>query len=279
MRPDLLASDCGRLSTVERFHIGFVRKTLEPGWWDRCLRFCQRHLGARWINLVTHQLLHVHGRDRLPVLDEQQSYILVANHRSFFDLYVLTAHLVGTGLKHRIVFPVRSKFFYDRRLGFLVNGIMSFFAMYPPIFRDRKKAVLNTTSLEELAWLLGRGGTLAGIHPEGTRGLGDDPYSLLPAQRGVGRLIHQAKVPVIPVFIYGLTNSIPSQVLANLNPKANPITVVFGAPVDFQEEFELPSSPKVDRAIAERALGAVAELGQEAKRLREALLLAARAKD
>jgi 1-acyl-sn-glycerol-3-phosphate acyltransferase len=64
---------------------------------------------------------------------------LVSNHRSFFDLYVVTGYLVKRNMPHRLVFPVRANFFYDRRLGLFVNGVMSFFAMYPPLFQRRKK--------------------------------------------------------------------------------------------------------------------------------------------
>jgi len=70
---------------------------------------------------------------------------------------------------------------------------MSFLAMYPPIFRERSRAALNLVGLDELAWLLRRGGTFLGIHPEGTRGKGDDPYTLLPAQPGVGRINPQIR--------------------------------------------------------------------------------------
>ena len=151
------------------------------------MRFCQRHLGAQWITIVTKNLLNVHGLERLPELDPDKSYICASNHRSFFDLYVVTAYLVRRGMPHRLVFPVRSDFFYDHPLGLFVNGVMSFLAMYPPIFRDRPRAALNLVGLDELAWMLQRGGTFLGIHPEGTRKKDDDPYTLLPAQPGVGQ--------------------------------------------------------------------------------------------
>ena len=56
----------------------------------------------------------------------------------------------------------------EARRSLVVNGVMSFFAMYPPIFRERKRLALNVTSLEELVWLLKRGGTFAGLHPDST---------------------------------------------------------------------------------------------------------------
>jgi len=262
-RPDLIREGGERLSRLERLNIGAVRRTFEPGPVDRAVRFCQRHIGAEWITTVTRNLLHVHGLERLPPLDPGKSYICASNHRSFFDLYVVTGYLVKWGMPHRLVFPVRSDFFYDSPLGLLVNGLMSFLAMYPPIFRDRVRAALNLVGLDELAWMLRRGGTFLGMHPEGTRGRGDDPYDLLPAQSGVGRLIHKSGAAVLPVFVNGLLNDLPRQVTSNYDGTGVPVHIVFGTPVDYGELASQRGSPRVYRAIAEQTRSAIIELGRE----------------
>jgi 1-acyl-sn-glycerol-3-phosphate acyltransferase len=210
----------------------------------------------------------VHGVERLPHLDPGQSFLCVCNHRSFFDLYVVTAELVRRGLSHRILFPVRANFFYDSPVGFAVNGVMSFFAMYPPIFRERTRVARNVASLTELVWLLRRGGAFAGMHPEGTRKRDDDPYSFLAAQPGVGRVIFGARVPVIPVFINGLINDLARQVASNFDGTGKPIIIVFGAPIDFGDLLAQRASPRVHRTIGERCLQAIGELGAEERRLR-----------
>jgi 1-acyl-sn-glycerol-3-phosphate acyltransferase len=271
VRPDLVATGEKRLGAVERFIIRFVRGTFRRGLVDLVVRKLQRAIGSTWIHHFTKHLRHVYGEERLPVLERGQSYILVSNHRSFFDLYVVFGHLVRKGLPHRIVFPVRSAFFYTTPLGLFVNGVMSFFAMYPPIFRERRQLILNPTSLDELAWLLRRGGMFAGLHPEGTRKRDDDPYTFLPAQRGVGRVIHQARVPVIPVFINGLINDLPRQILSNFDGTGRRIVVVFGEPIDFSDLYEKPSSQRVHQAIAARALEAIGKLGAEERAHRAAL--------
>src|SRR3954465_13899346 len=269
-RPDLGASGQKRLSWVERRLIAIVRQTFEPGVFSRFVHFCQRTIGCGWIHHSTKHLRHVHGLSRLPDFERGQSYILVANHRSFFDLYVVFGDLVHRGLTHRILFPVRSKFFYDNPLGLLVNGFMSFFAMYPPLFRDRKKALMNPLALEELAFLLRRGGMFAGTRPEGTRTRDDDPYTFLPAQRGVGEVIQDSRVPVIPVFINGLVNDFAKQVTSNFDGTGQDIFVVFGAPVEFGDLLDQGKSPKVHQAISDRVMQAVSELGQEERTLRAA---------
>ncbi len=270
-RPDMVAAGAKRLGFVERAIIGFVRGTFRRGFLDFVIRKLQRVIGSTWIHHFTKHLRHVFGIERLPRLDRNKSFIIVSNHRSFFDLYVVTGHLVRLGLKHRIVFPVRAAFFYDSLLGLFVNGVMSFFAMYPPIFRDRKKASMNPASIEELGWLLRQGGKLAGIHPEGMRNLSGDPYSFLPAQRGVGKIIHTAGVTVIPVFINGLINDLPRQIGSNFDGTGRKIVVVFGAPIDFGGLMKAPGGPKVHQAIADRTLDVIAELGFE-ERLRRAEL-------
>jgi 1-acyl-sn-glycerol-3-phosphate acyltransferase len=146
---------------------------------------------------------------------------------------------------------------------------MSFFAMYPPIFRDRKRAALNLASLDELAALLRRGGFFVGLHPEGTRNKTGDPYSLLPAQGGVGRVIHKARCPVLPVFVNGLLNDLPAQVRTGITGKGEAIHVVFGAPVDFGPLLDAPGSPKTYRRIADRCLDAIGTLAVEEKAIRQ----------
>ena len=268
VRPDLVEVGKERLSFMERLIVRFVRGTFRRGLVDSTIRALQHSIGSSWIHHCTKHLRHMHGLSRLPVLEMRQSYILVSNHRSFFDLYVVFGDLVRRGLLHRIVFPVRSSFFYDNPLGLFVNGVMSFFAMYPPLFRERKKLILNPTSLDELSWLLRRGGMFAGIHPEGTRKKDDDPYTFLPAQRGVGRIIYGARVPVIPVFINGLINDLPRQIESNFDGSGQEIHVVFGAPIDFGGLLDEPPSARVEQRIADRTLEVIGELGQEEKRLR-----------
>ncbi len=259
------------LSRLERAQIRFIRHTFDSKPLDRAIRTLQRSFGSTWIHQFTKHLSHFHGIDRLPALDPTQSYILVSNHRSFFDLYVVTAEFVRRRLAHRIVFPVRANFFYDSVSGFFVNGIMSFFAMYPPVFRDRSKAALNLLSINELSALLRSGGFFAGVHPEGTRNLGPDPYTLLPGQPGVGRIIHGSRATVLPVFVNGLINDLKRQVLSNFDGTGTPIISVFGKPIDFDDLLDKPGSPRVYRAISERCLEQIAALGAEERTLRASL--------
>jgi len=265
---DLLDMGDASLTRLERAQIRLIRASLRPGVLDSGIRALQRSVGQWWIRAATAKLRHVHGIERLPAWDPAGSVILVANHRSFFDLYVTAAELVSRGLPHRILFPVRSKFFYDHPLGPVVNGVMSFFAMYPPIFRERKRAALNLASLDEVAALLRRGGFFVGLHPEGTRKADGDPYTFLPPQSGVGRIIHKAGVPVVPVFVNGLGNDLGKQVMGGITGAGPAIHMVFGRPLELGTLLHAPGGPRVYRRLAERCIEAISELGLEERLLR-----------
>ncbi len=265
----LLSVGKRKLSGREFRILRLVKNSFKPGPFNHFLQFLQRTIGQIWIHQATKNLRRVSGAERLRGLGTPGGILIVSNHRSFFDLYVITAELIRLGLKKRIVFPVRSSFFFDSYWGLIVNFLMSFLAMYPPLFRERKKAALNLLALDELALLLQQGNVLAGLHPEGTRKLDDDPYSFLPAQAGVGRVIQKAQVPVIPVFINGLSNNLKQQVRGNFNGTGKPIHLVFGEPIDFHDLLERKSSPKLHREISERCMTAIGLLAQEERRTRE----------
>jgi 1-acyl-sn-glycerol-3-phosphate acyltransferase len=256
------------LSPLERAQLALIRQTFDARSVGRTIQWLQHHLGQHWILLSTDRLHRVHHINRVPPLSPDQSFIVVCNHRSFFDLYVVVSNLIRAGFHQRIFFPVRSTFFYDNPLGFVVNGVMSFFAMYPPIFRDRKKAVLNAAAMDEVVRLLRQGGTMLGYHPEGTRNKGD-PYKLLPVRAGIGRLVHGARVPVVPVFTNGLrVDGLATQVKSNFDGTGIPIHTVFGAPIDFGTLLDQPANQSTFKQIANRIASTISELGQEEKQLR-----------
>jgi 1-acyl-sn-glycerol-3-phosphate acyltransferase len=277
-RPDLVAVGRSTLTPIEKTQIRLIRRSFEPGKVDQTLRWLQRTIGARWIDVCTKNLRHLYGLERLPPFDPKKSFICVSNHRSFFDLYLVTAMLVHRGMPHRMLFPVRSNFFYDSPAGFFVNGIMSFFAMYPPVFRERNRAMLNLAGIDEVVWMARRGGAFIGIHPEGTRNKGEDPYALLPAQSGVGRIIRHAQVDVLPVFVHGLTNDLWDQVSSNFTRKGEPVVAVFGKPVDFRGLTDMTPSPRLYKSIADRTIEAIGELAREEREIRAAGLIASPAR-
>jgi 1-acyl-sn-glycerol-3-phosphate acyltransferase len=215
--------------------------------------------------------LNVHGLEHVAHLGKKDSVLLVANHRSFFDFFSITAILYWrTNLTKRIFFPVRQNFFYDNPVGPLVNAVMSGMRMFPPVMRDKEKRGFNNYVLARCIEELNREdiGTVLGIHPEGTRNKGDDPYSFLPAQPGVGRVaLGATRAHVIPAFALGMGQSIPGEWKMNaLAPKDHPVDMYFGAPIDFSDLRPKANLLTTQKRAADRCLDAIKALAERQRR-------------
>ncbi len=221
--------------------------------------------------LAVGRRLRIVGLRTFDAFDRKSRLVLVANHRSFFDFFTI-AFVLATRAKlpRRFFFPVRSTFFYENPLGMFINLLMSGMSMFPPILRDPRRARFNRFAVERTLELLSVPGTMVGIHPEGTRNKGPDPYRFLKARTGTGRIALEAHpAPVVPVFIHGLTNSLVEEVRRNLfSPRAHPIYVVFGDPIDFEDLRGEKPRPAVQKKAAERCLKAIARLAEIERRIR-----------
>ncbi len=210
---------------------------------------------------------NIQGLEHLAPLGKKDSVLLVANHRSFFDFFTITAILYWrTRLTKRIFFPVRQNFFYDNPAGPFVNAVMSGMRMFPPVMRDKEKRPFNNYVLARCIEELNREdiGTVLGIHPEGTRNKGDDPYSFLPAQPGVGRVtLGATRACVIPVFALGMGQSILDEMRMNvLTPNEHPVDVYFGAPLDFSDLRPKANMLTTQKRAADRCLDAIKALAE-----------------
>jgi 1-acyl-sn-glycerol-3-phosphate acyltransferase len=109
-----------------------------------------------------------------------------------------------------------------------------------------------------------------GMHPEGTRNKGDDPYSFLPPKAGTGRLIRRAPgIVVVPVFVHGLTNDAGKELwLSWTRPSRHPIDIVDGNPIDFADLLALPDEPDTHVRIVERCMKRISELAEQHLELR-----------
>lgn len=217
--------------------------------------------------------LHVHGLERIAHLDARASLLLVANHRSFFDFFVVSSVIYfRTKLSKRILFPIRSSFFYDHPAGPLVNAAMSGMRMFPPVMRERSKASFNQYTVERCIAELRRPGTVLGIHPEGRRNLGDDPYELLPAQPGCGRLaLAVPEAHVIPIFVLGMGNNLGGEFVKNwTRPEESRVDLFFGAPLDLRDLRANAHDSRIEqeRVATLRCMDAIRALGDEHRALR-----------
>jgi 1-acyl-sn-glycerol-3-phosphate acyltransferase len=242
---------------------------MNRGGWKRFWTLCQRTLGAGWIHLSTYNLMRVSGLEHVEAVSRERPLLLVANHRSFFDMYVVSTVLFRrTRWRKQLFFPVRGRFFYDTFGGLLVNLVMGWWSMFPPFFAGGDnpkvdKREFDKFSVRLLAHLCREGaGNVIGFHPEGTRNKGADPYSFLRPQPGVGKLIKDARPQVVPVFIAGLGNDLPKQVLGNWRG-GEPVRVHFGPALDFSDFYDRRDSARTYMEIAGFCMSKIAELGEQ----------------
>lgn len=265
------------LSPVERLALGFARLSNEDprGKWLQT-RFL-RGVSYLWVRAALANRMFVEGLEGLMALRPDTGVLLVSNHRSFFDQYamLLGCYMGPVHWSKRLFFPVRSNFFYDQPLGIVVNAAVAGGAMYPPIFRQAERRVLNDAALDKMVELLRLPGNVLGMHPEGTRGKGDDPYQFLPAQPGVGKVALLAKPMVIPTFILGLGNNIIEDIRLNFGPEARrsrAVITVFGPPVDYADLCAEKPRPTLYKKCADRFMTAIRPLAERERELRAQLL-------
>jgi 1-acyl-sn-glycerol-3-phosphate acyltransferase len=235
--------------------------------WKRFWTFCQRHIGSLWIYIATYNLMNVYGIENFEATDPERPVLLIANHRSFFDMYTVSSVLFRrTRRPIELYFPVRARFFYDSGVGWFVNFIMGWFSMYPPFFREQKEASkreFDKYSVRRLIQLASFGrGHVIGFHPEGKRNLSEDPYSFLPAQPGVGKVIYEARPQVVPVFVTGLSNDLPKQIMGNWRG-GDKVRIRFGEPIDLAEFYERGDRIRTHKEIADHLMTKIVELAEQ----------------
>ncbi|MBP6002902.1 MAG: 1-acyl-sn-glycerol-3-phosphate acyltransferase [Pyrinomonadaceae bacterium] len=259
------AAETALLNRRER--VGFwLTHRMNLGAMKRLMTFCQRHIGSLWIYLATYNLMYVFGIENVENADVDTPIVLVANHRSFFDMYTVSSVLFRRlDRPITLYFPVRAKFFYTSPIGWLVNFVMGWFSMYPPFFREEreaKKREFDKYSMRRLVQLCQTGnGHIIGFHPEGKRNLTGGTYEFLPAQPGIGKVIYAAHPQVIPVFIAGLGNDLPKQILGNWTggPK---VRIWFGEKVDLSEFYAKGDRLRTHKEISDHLMMKIGELGE-----------------
>jgi 1-acyl-sn-glycerol-3-phosphate acyltransferase len=226
------------LTTRERFSVALGERINRGGWAKTLGMAWARHVASRFVRVCSRKSWEIEGFEAVEHLKVHAGVVIVANHRSLYDLYIIVSVLFARcHWFSRVYFPVRSSFWYSALSGVLVNLLMAGGAMWPPIFREREKIRLNKVAMDQLAHVLGTSGAVIGFHPEGTRNKSPDPFSFLPAKPGLGKLLKSSdpQVTVVPVYINGLSNSFFREMIRNIpfigQSPPEPIRMYFGTPV------------------------------------------------
>jgi 1-acyl-sn-glycerol-3-phosphate acyltransferase len=190
----------------------------------------------------------VHGLEHVP---RSGGVILASNHRSFVDSVVIPAVA-----PRKVVFLAKSDYFTGTGpKGLASRAFFEGLGMLP-VDRDDTKAAI--ASLDIALGVLARGEAF-GIYPEGTRSRDGRLYR---GRTGMAHLALTAGVPVVPV---GLTGTEKVQPVGSNRPRVVPITVGFGAPIDFAGRFDGVPLGRARRVATDEVMAAIQELtGQEA---------------
>ena len=261
------------LSDFERRALAIVSATNET--------VLGKQLQTLWLDRAVYPMVrasisrrtYVDGANWMRDWRPERGTLLAANHRSFFDQWLLMLTLWTGELKffENIFFPVRANYFYETKAGVALNYLMGGGSLYPPVFRDREKASYNKHALERVVAFLSDPRSLVGVHPEGKRNKNPNPYELLRAQPGVGQMVLQGRPHVIPAFVNGLSNSFFETVRADFRKdirRDNPIIMVFGEPLDYSEFTEQKPRAALYKKCSDRILERIRELGERERELR-----------
>ncbi len=224
----------------------------------------QRQVMARIFWFALHRSLRVHGLHELDAVDRRRPLLLVANHRSLLDLFVVATVLSEKAPgPWRFFFPVRGRYCYNSARGALLNATVAGWAMYPPFFREPGSQQLDRQMLDRLIALTSSGSWhVIGFHPEGTRSKDADPYTLLPCQPGVGQLVLASRPQIIPVFVAGLGNNLRA-VWSGGRRGDRPIRVHFGPLVPADEYEQTPQRLRGYLSVAQDLMRRVALLSEQ----------------
>lgn len=228
-----------------------------------------RHITQRWMDLGSSRMLIPVGIERIAGVTAKDRVLLVSNHRTFADLYMLLLLLRRfTALQQSVLCPVRADFFYEQPAGVAVNLLVGGGRMFPPFFRDPAKLPFNRWSLARLAEILrAEDPVIVGFHPEGRRNREPSPYTPLPAQPGAGKLVMDSWPMIVPAFINGLTNNIAADIVGNFRGTRT-VVAVFGEPLDLTPFRKLGDRLTSHKRIADAVLKSIYALGEEERAFR-----------
>jgi len=147
---------------------------------------------ARFIARLTPMFVRVVGRDNV---DPEQSYVVVSNHQSVYDILVLYGWL-GIDIRWVMKIEIRS-----------IPGIGAACAALGHIYIDRsdhQAAIMSINAAREKI----SGGTSVIFFPEGTR---SEDGRLKRFKRGAFRFAIDTELPILPVTVDGACDVLPAR--------------------------------------------------------------------
>lgn len=182
--------------------------------------------------------LRVVGRGNIRASWERGGVLIACNHTSYFDPPV-----VGVAYGKKTTFLARKSLFKKGLPGWIYPRLNAI-----PVDQDRP----DFTSLKRIIKELREGNPVL-IFPEGQRTLNGE---LLDAEAGVGLVIAKARVPVLPMRIFGAHEAYPPG--AKIPRFFTRITLCCGEMFEFSDEDLDIKGREAYQAIADRVMKEIA---------------------
>lgn len=189
--------------------------------------------------------LDLAGKENFP---DHGGVILAMNHLSYMDI------LATSIMVHRVgrypVFLAKSTLFDVPLFGTAMRKLGQL-----PVYRGQVDAGLVLRDAERL----GLDGACVIFYPEGTATRDPNQWPMV-AKTGVARLALGAKLPVVPMGVWGAQRILPyGSYLPKILPRKT-VKVLAGPPVDLSEFMDQPLSNQVLRAATDKIMGDVTAL-------------------
>jgi 1-acyl-sn-glycerol-3-phosphate acyltransferase len=167
---------------------------------------------ARINTILTPAIVRVHGRKNI---DKNQSYVIVANHLSTYDIFALYGWL---GIDFKWVMKKEIKKYPGVGFGSRAVG---------HIFIDRSSSKEAIKTINDARRKIVNGTSVI-FFPEGTR---SKTKELLPFKKGAFRLAFDLNLPILPITINGTDKVFPTGTF-NLFP--GKIDIIVHEPIDIK---------------------------------------------
>lgn len=178
-----------------------------------------------------------HGTENIP---RTGPFVVVSNHASALDPY-----LIGyTSTEREVGFMAKEELFKVPIFGTIIRYCGAF-----PV----KRGGLDEAAIQQFHDFLHSGKPLV-VFPEGTRTLTGE---LQPGKKGVGMLIYNAKVPIIPAYIAGTFHSWPK---GKLLPRPGKTSVTYGPAIVLDDLYREKAEKDTYRKISDRIMENIAKL-------------------
>jgi 1-acyl-sn-glycerol-3-phosphate acyltransferase len=178
-----------------------------------------------------------YGLENIPMTGP---FVVVSNHASILDPY-----LIGfTSIQREVGFMAKEELFKVPLFGWIIRYCGAF-----PV----KRGARDLEAIQQFHDFLHSGKPLV-IFPEGTRTVTGE---LQTAKKGVGMLLYNAKVPVIPAYIAGTYHCWPK---GKLLPRLGKTSVTYGPPIPLADLYAEKAEKSTYTKMANRLMEHIARL-------------------